>query len=173
MTSSLPSLTPKTLTGTTTSSCSVINSLVTGANGGNVDCSITIPTSSSLDIAAVRIDFITSSQYSAIHSYCEAYVSSGTTTTSGGQLTCSRIDSAANSASILVSGFGFVTGSKIQVYFRARVLTTSLTTNIYLQVLDGTTYYSVHKKASYSISLTSVVSTTASQSMLLFLFIEH
>lgn len=153
---SLPyaSLVAADFTGTS-SYCSAINSRLTGANGGNVACYLTIPLSSSLvnNIAAIQIDFIAPSQFSEIYPFCGAEVASGATTVPGGQMTCSRIDLAANSPSIRLSGFSFSSGSTVRVYFRARVKTTTLATNIYLQVLQNNNYYAMHKQIGYNIDL--------------------
>lgn len=162
LTISLPyaSLTPEDFTGTS-SSCSVINNVFTGANGGNVACYMNIPIASSLvtNIAAIQIDFITTSQYSVLYPYCEAYVFSGSTTVPAGQMTCSRIETAANSGSFLISGFSFSSGSVVRVFFRARMKTTSLTTNIYLQVLQNNNYYTIHRQMGFNVDVSGVTVT--------------
>jgi hypothetical protein len=157
---------PLTISGT----CTQYNGLSTGVSGsagGNVECYIDVPLSSTyLSMTTIQIDFPTTSQYSKILNYCAAYViqvSGTSTTTPGGQLTCSRVDASASSHSILVSGFSYPisSSSKIRVTFRARALGTTLSVNAKQYVTSSSTYYSVYAtSSSYSLSLTIAASTT-------------
>lgn len=167
LTSTYTALTPTTLTGTT-GSCTPFNSLLTGVNGspgGNVECSIGIQLlsgySSSSSITSFQIDFPTTSEYTKIHPYCEAYVSSGTATTPAGKLSCSRLDASASSASIRVAGYGFVTSSYITVLFRARATGNALTVNVNQYVVSSSNVYSsVYRATGYSLSVSAAGSTS-------------
>ena len=107
------------------------------------------------NIAAILIHFATPSQFSVIDPFCEAHILSGSTTVSGGQMICSRINTAVTSR-FLVSGFSFSSGSIVRVFFRGRVKTTSLTTNVYLLLLKNNLYYIIHRQMGYNVDVSGV-----------------
>lgn len=155
------SLAIKTFTGTT-DLCVAIDGRLTGANGGTVDCYLDIPISSSnpAPLTQVKINFVTLSQYKEILPYCQAYVSSGSSTAGGGQLTCSQDASTGVGTVLAVSGFNFVTGSRIRVLFRARLLTAALTVSIALQGYKNGVLYTLYSQINYNIGVSSVTSSS-------------
>ncbi len=155
---SYPSLAPTTFS-VSTASCQAVAS---GKNG-NLDCSITIPFTNTLytaamPIQAVEVDFTSTTQYTTIHPFCQAYISSGTNvyTASKKQLLCSRLDtsSSAGSAKFFITGFthGTATTSYVVFSFKARgtTTTTTLSANIYSQVMKSGSYYTVLQQTPYS-----------------------
>lgn len=138
-------------------SCSVVGSRSTGANGGNVACYLAIPVLAPA-INTVRIDFPSTTQYSQIYPYCEAYDPSSSANIPGGQLVCSRAETVAGLVGIIISGVSFSIGNKIRVLFRARLLTAALTANIYLQIKQNSAISTLYQKTGYSIGVTSSTS---------------
>ena len=150
-------LTFEDFTGTT-SLCTAIDGRKTGISGGNVACYLDIPVSSAYIISKVRIIFSTIGQYKEILPYCEAYISSGPSTVTGGQLACSLSDATSGQISLIISGFTFVTGSRIRVLFRIRLLSTPVKTNIVLQGEQNGNIYTLHRQLNYNIDATTASS---------------
>ena len=160
-----PTLSPTTFS-VSTASCST----PTSGKNGKVDCSITIPFTSSIysattPLQAIEVDFPTASQYSTVYPFCQAYLVSGSqATASKKQLSCSRLDtsSSAGSAKFFITGFTYASGTSNVVFnFKAKgASSTTLATNLYSQVLNSGTYYTVLQRVSYSLSIASSLSTS-------------
>jgi len=157
-----PALTTGTFSGTPTASCTNFYGQYSGT-GGNVECTLSIPLQSTVytNIHSIRIDFTNSASYSEIYPSCEAYVNSGSTTAAYGQLSCSRIDTTATLAGIRISGFTFVTGSVVNVMFKAQAkLMNTIPTTLGLELQQSGNYYTVHQRT-FSISLTNGLVTSS------------
>lgn len=142
----------------TTSSCDAIDAQFTGGSGGTLACYVDIPVSSPDNVIKIRVAFTTVSQYKEILPYCESYISSGPSTAMGGQLACSFSETSSGAPSLDVSGFNFVTGSRIRVLFRVHLLTTALTVNIVLQGKSNGAFYSLDRQLSYSVDVSAISS---------------
>lgn len=156
MTPPYSSFVTKEFTGTT-DQCVAIDSRLTGAHGGAVACYLDIPVASSLlnPLTLIKIGF---SQHKEILPYCEAYFSSGPSSAIGGQLSCLRAETSTAAAILTITGFNFVTGSRIRVFFRARLLTDALTATIVFQANKNGVAYAIFRQVNYNIGVTSATS---------------
>ena len=154
-----------TLTSPSTASrptiqCSAFGDLKVGRNG-NIDCVVTFSLSSNnLPITGALITFpnTNNQQFSEVYPYCDAYLS--TATPLKNQLVCSRQETNNNQASFFFTGFPQGTGNSLSFTFRARAIASSITANVYLQVLNQGQYYTVNQRTGTSLSVTTGISTT-------------
>lgn len=143
--------------------CTNFASTVSGQNG-NIECVVNVPlTAGNTPIAGVIVEFTNpnNAQYSEVYPYCEAFIASGGTTATKGQLACSRQDPNNNEAIFFISGFNFADGMTLSFTFRARAKqASSLSTNIILQGLnsDGQ-FYNLAKVTGAPIPIPSTVLT--------------